>query len=175
MNIRDYINIVERHSLSEAAWKLAYAYGYRSWYHPERREWIKVEGMSSHARMVARNPALFGIDCNMDHKHSCSDSDSEVMNMAFALGWLRVAGYDRNNPQKFMIVDGADMKQVIRLAKMFYHDMGGELENVNLKVRTLNGEEGVEYTMRGVDEVKAGLVRGDLPVPHAISALGTAA
>jgi len=152
-------------TLLEANYKLAFAYGYRSWYNPQKQEWIKVPFFNStHQREVLQNPSAFGID--PETLDGCNENDPKIMNEACSLGWVRIAGEDRREPSTGMIFEGNDLPTLLRVLRMFVGDMGGELRNASIKVRSGHGDGGQEYTMVGADAVKAAAYRRELPSPH---------
>lgn len=150
-------------SLLEAAWKLSYKYAYRSWYNPANGEFIPVVGINNHVQQVMKNPEEFGVTAEELQGATGKDRDPVVMNAVCAKGWIRVASQNRNNPNQYMIFEGASASQLIKLMRVFFEDQGGELQNCALKVRTATG--GKEYLMRGVEEVALVAERGKLPVP----------
>lgn len=153
--IREYINLVE------ANFELSRAYALRSWFRPQTNEWVRVT--TSHAKAVAKNPEIFGLDFEPMDTGNISDRSPDLMNSACANGWVRIASQDRQNIEKYMIFEGADLDSLIRVAKMFYFDQKGRTENVGLKVRSLDGDSGKEYMMIGNGAVKGALLQHNLP------------
>lgn len=161
-------------NLVEAAYKLAYQFAYRSWYNTATGEFVKVNAFGSHAKDAAENPEKYGLSPDffgdLDPK-DVKDRDPRVLGPMCGAGWIRIAGEDRNNPQVHIIFEGADLDQLKKLARRFFSDMGGELRNVTLKLRSGDGHAGKEYPLRGVDEVKAALVGKEaLPTSYDIDA-----
>lgn len=149
-------------SLLEASWKLSYGFGYRSWYLPAENKWIKVMA-GSHVKEVLANPAEFGVTPEELEGGTDKDRDPVVMNAVCSKGWIRVAGQDRNNPNVYMIFEGASATQMIKLLRMFYEDQQGKLMNAAIKVRTATG--GKEYLMKGNEAVAMAAENGKLPAP----------
>lgn len=153
--------------LLEAAWKYSYQYGYRSWYLPSSNTFVNVGSFGSHVREVATKPELFGLTADQITNQSPKDRDPDIMNLMCANGWIRIAGKDRNNPNKFMIFEGADLVQLLRLMKFFYNDQKAELEAVAIKVRSLEGNAGTEYKFDG-EQIKDAVNKKILPAPFKI-------
>jgi hypothetical protein len=164
-DIRHYIRLVE------GAWKLGYQYGYRSWWNSHTNEFVKVSPHGSHAKDAVNEPEKYKMEFPGIEPKTVVDRDPRILGPMCAAGWVRVAGQDRNNPNTFMIIEGADINVLKKLAKRFFMDMDGELKNVTLKVRNGDGHAGEEIALRGVDEVKAVLMgKGELPAAHQIDA-----
>lgn len=150
-------------ALLEAAWKLAYAYAYRSWYNPQSNTWVKVVGANNHCSMVMKNPQEFGMTAEDLQGATGVDRDPVILDAMCAKGWIRIAGQDRQNPNRGMIVEGASGTQMIKLLRMFNEDMDGKLMNFAMKVRGARANK--EYLVQGNDEVQQALESGKLPAP----------
>jgi hypothetical protein len=148
-------------SLLEAAWKLSYKFGYRSWYNPANGEFVPVVGINNHVQQVMKNPEEFGVTPEELQGATGKDRDPVVMNAVCAKGWIRVAGQNRNNPNQCMFFEGASASQMIKLLRMFWEDQGGELKTAAIKVRGQTTNK--EYLMKSPEEVAAVAERGKLP------------
>lgn len=174
MSMRRLIDLMEG-KLTEANWNLSYKYAYRSWYHPETNTFLTVSGWGMHhSKYVAENPEKFGLTSDQvaGADPEVRDRDATIMDLACANGWIRIAGQDRNNPDKFMIFEGTDPDALFKAVRLFYNDQQGALQNVSVKVRSGDGHGGVEYSMRGSEAVTAYVKRRELPEPHHFDASG---
>lgn len=164
-DIRFYINLVE------GAWALSYQYAYRSWYNTHTGDFVKVGAFGSHAKDAVKEPEKYGQDFSDIDPDSVIDRDPRVLDRMCKAGWIRVAGADRNNPNRAMIIEGDNLDQMKKLAKRFFSDMDGKLENLTLKVRSGDGHAGQEYALSGAEQIKATLLRkADLPAPYDLTA-----
>ena len=155
--IRHYMMIVE------ANWQYSYKFGYRSWYLPSEQRFVPVSPFKSHVADVAEDPEKFGLSREQVAEDRPADRDPEIMDLMCGKGWFRIAGADRQNPQKYMIFEGADQAVLLAVLKMFYYDQKGELQAASIKVRNLDGTGGIEYAMRSPDEIKSVVMRKQLP------------
>lgn len=164
-DIRHYIRLVE------GAWKLGYQYGYRSWWNSNTNEFVKVSPHGSHAKDAANEPEKYGIEFPEIDPKTVVDRDPRILGPMCAAGWVRIAGQDRNNPNRYMIFEGADLAVLKKIARRFFSDMDGELQALTLKMRSGDGHAGQEYTFRSPDEIKAALVmKGEMPTAYDIKA-----
>jgi hypothetical protein len=151
-----------RQIITEAPWKYS-SFAYRSWYNPATKEFKKVPlgGGNTHATMVRDHPEIFGIDPEAISKLEYSSKNEQPFkNLALDNGWIRVAAQDRQNPNKLILLEGKDMRQIQRLAKMFWLDMGGEIGSMLIKC------DGKEWRLQNNNSVKAFTMRAELPSEH---------
>ena len=156
-SIRHYMMIVE------ANWEYSYKFAYRSWYLPSEKRFVRVNAYGSHVAEVASKPEEFGLSREQVSEEKPKDRDPAIMDLMCSHGWVRIAGADRNNPQKYMIFEGADLQVLLAVMKMFYYDQKGELAAASIKVRNLDGTGGIEYAMHSPEQVKAAALHKQLP------------
>jgi len=159
---------------SHSKWELAYKYGNRSWFNTNTEEFIKITGAgNNHALMVFNNPELFDVSVeDIAHLTKVRDRDPYIMSLVCNMGWIRIAGQDRNNPQRYMIFEGNNMDDIHLIVRRFYSDMARSLENVTVKIRT-GINSGMEYPFRGVSSVTDFVRNKTLPEPKSLDSSGS--
>lgn len=170
MNIRDTLRLLAEETihfglfkLFEANWDLAYKHGYRSWYNYNDDVFVNVSGGKDHVGMVLDNPDMF----NFPRFENIGDiTASDIKDFMFSSGWIRIAGSDRNNPDKYIVFEGDNLNEIHRLLRRFYHDMSGEIKVSAIEIKENGSNSGIEYAFQNTEMIKAFVMKKELPNGH---------
>lgn len=171
MNIRDFIDIVEAALIQEAIVNeeavSIFRMAYRSWYNPANEEWVAVSPSGSHVKDVVADPTKFGLtfeDLGLPpgglseaNTRTAADLTADrnpvVMTAMCSRGWIRVAASERNDPGKFIIFEGMNLRAMEDLFMTVYVAFRGKIDNTAFKVRRGDGVAR-EYQINGRDMVR---------------------
>lgn len=162
MRIREYIDIVEQ-ALNEEQVSI-FRMAYRSWYNFRTEQWVAVSPSGSHVKDVLANPEAFGIPPEELEGGTDKDRDPVVMDAMCRHGWIRVAAAERNDPGKFIILEGANMKQMDDLFATIMGAFRNKIDNIVFKVRRAGGVAR-EYQINGREQVNAYFMGEHKPKP----------
>lgn len=175
MDIRKSLNLLghdQKPTITETPGERKYTFlietslfsmAYRSWFNPDGEQWHKVSPSGSHVKDVLANPEAFGLTAEDLAGGTDRDRDPVVMDAMCGRGWIRIAAAERNDPGKFMIIEGRSLQRMTDVASEFYYAFKGRIGAMTLKVRGTSGNR--EYSFQGQDQVKDFIEGGQLTKP----------